>query len=190
MYRPYDKAAFDKLMAEGNAKLEASRNADPAIASAQRAYERAQEHLANEQHIQRNLSNDPKWRYWTKDQQFSVIMQMDERVAQAQDAVNAADKAIREAESAHWQKAQQSQLDAQNAERKKQEDEAQKQYSEQEKGKYREEARKLYLAAGGTETDFEKAFPAMWEQKLIERTQSGRDDMVERMRARYAGIHI
>ena len=190
MYRTHNQAEYDRLMAEGRAKIQAEYDADPAIRDAQRTFERAQEHLANEQHIQRNLSNDPKWHYWTQDQRFSVIMQMDERVGQARDAVESADKALGDAHAAYSKKSYQKQLDDEAAARKAHEEELQKQYASEEKAKFREEAKERYLQAGGTEDQFNHAFPDKWAKELDRRTQVGHDTMIERMKARYSGIHI
>jgi hypothetical protein len=82
------------------------------------------------------------------------------------------------------------QLNDQVVERKKQEDEAQKQHADQEKAKYREAAKGRYLAAGGTEDQFNHAFTDLWNRELMRRTEQGQNPMEEQMKARYEGTAI
>src|SRR5437588_3196155 len=57
------------------------------------------------------------------------------------------------------------QVDAQDAEHKQREQELQKAYSAESKAKFREEARSKWLNAGGLESDFNEAFPGMWQKE-------------------------
>ncbi len=71
-----------------------------------------------------------------------------------------------------------------------QQEEAQKQYAAQEKATFRVEAKVRYLAAGGTEEQFNHAFPDLWAKELERRTLTGHDEKLDRMRARYSSAHI
>ena len=113
---------------------------------------------------------------------------------EARQAVSDAEKVLEDAQhyAGHLAAAAQyrNQVDAQDAEHKKQEAELQKAYATESKAKFREEAKQKYLSAGGTEDQFNHAFPEMWDEELKRRTQSGHDTMFEKLKHRYAGARL
>lgn len=69
----------------------------------------------------------------------------------------------------------------------KQKEQAQQQaqaaFAQQQETEAREETSKRFIAAGGTPEQFARAWPGMWEQELVRRTQAGQDAPTKRLRA-------
>jgi hypothetical protein len=72
---------------------------------------------------------------------------------------------------------------AMKAEREKKQKAEQEARAEQEERDTKKEFRTRYLTAGGTEAQFEKAWPAMWANELERRTLEGKDRTRERLLA-------
>jgi hypothetical protein len=156
---------------------------DPDTEAARRKLEAAQSHLANEQHTQATLTQDPRWFRWTPDQQMNVRGQMSERVRQAKDAVSTAEKALWTAEGAATRKRYLARLEA---EKQAKRDEHERIVAEQ-AAQVEAEAKKQFRAAWpGLDADFEQAWPGMWTAEKKRRTREHVAERERAMRARYA----
>jgi hypothetical protein len=176
-YSPDIQAKINQQMAEQRAKLQASYDADPKVKAAQDALQQAKDKLADEKTIQSDLDRDPRWHRWSAFQQNDVRAQMGTRVFDAENAVKEREQALDKAIGNHITEVRQAESDAARAEQDRLSKEAQNKFAAEQEATAKVAFRSNYLAAGGTDAQFEKTWPDIWSMELQRRSQGSYDAM-------------
>jgi hypothetical protein len=153
----YSTAQFEQRNAEVVADRSQARDNDPAVKAAKATFNKATTALEDLQSYVATLPLQRRLAY-------------NGNITDAKQAVIDAVKAVRAAENTHVRNVYLAKLEATKAEQQQTQEKQHLQFASEQEAAAKTEMKTWYLSAGGLETQFEQAWPDMWQKELQQRT--------------------